>query len=196
MEYHHDDPTSNPADPQLPEPDLPGMPGLRPQIHYFNRLPYQQGSCVRYNHPEAPDPTQFVTECPSCLALQENDPATVRAAFDRTINDPTHAISLACVMQFKCIELRTRVLACSRCHQTVLFNTDWKGDTTLFWPFGTSRFNLLIATDEAEWKNLMASDPDCGFCEKLHDNDVDAVAETEAYTNENFPDLNDDPPLL
>lgn len=86
-------------------------------------------------------------------------------------------------MQFKCIELPTRVLACSKCHQTVLFNTDWKGDTTLFWPFGTSRFNNLIATDEAEWKNLMASDPD-------------AVAETEAYTNENFPDLNDDPPLL
>ena len=39
-------------------------------------------------------------------------------------------------------------------------------------------------------------EPDCTFCEKLHASEADASAEASAYTNENFPDLNDDPPLL
>ena len=42
----------------------------------------------------------------------------------------------------------------------------------------------------------MNGHPDCGFCEKLHENDADFVAEAKAYTNANFPDINDDPPLM
>lgn len=58
------------------------------------------------------------------------------------------------------------------------------------------RINRAMFDNPTEWKNLMAGEPDCGFCEKLHDNETDAIAEAAAYTNENFPDLNDDPPLL
>ena len=56
--------------------------------------------------------------------------------------------------------------------------------------------DALLSGDDTEFKNLMAGDPDCGFCEKLHDCDADTVHEAEAYTNENFPDANDNPPLL
>ena len=42
----------------------------------------------------------------------------------------------------------------------------------------------------------MAGEPDCGFCEKLHGSEADAVAEAEEYTTTHFPNLNDDPPLL
>ena len=42
----------------------------------------------------------------------------------------------------------------------------------------------------------MNGDPDCGFCEKLQASKADAIAEAAEYTNKNFSDLNDDPPLL
>ena len=48
----------------------------------------------------------------------------------------------------------------------------------------------------AEWRRLMNCNPDCGFCEKLHASEGDAIAEAEAYTDEHFPGLNDYPPLL
>lgn len=107
------------------------------QLHYFRRMPFQDGSQVRYNHPQAPEPAQFVTEFTSCLSLQENDPETVKRAFDNTTRDSRHAAAMKEV-----------------------------------------------------------GEPDCTFCEKLHASEADASAEASAYTNENFPDLNDDPPLL
>ena len=128
--------------------------------------------------------------------MQKNDPTAVQAAFDHTVSDPHHAEEMRFVAVFTAAELPSRVLACSRCHQTVLFSTDWEGNVTSFWGWGVDRLTDLAIHDEKEWKNLMAGEPDCGFCEKLHDSEPDAVAEAEAYTTENFPDLNDDPPLL
>ena len=167
------------------------------QLHYFyRREPLKDGSHVLYNHPQAPNPTEFVTGCPSCLAMQENDPTAVRAAFDRTVGDPHHAEEMRLVMVFTAAELPNRVLACSRCHNTVLFSTDWKGNVTSFWAWGMERLTNMAIDDEKEYKNLMAGDPDCGFCERLHESEPDAIAEADAYTEKNFPDLNDDPPLL
>ena len=58
------------------------------------------------------------------------------------------------------------------------------------------RINRAMLDDYAKWKRLMNNDIDCAFCKRLHANDAEAVMEAEAYTNENFPDLNDDPPIL
>ena len=166
------------------------------QLHYFRRVPFQDGSQVRYNHPQAPEPAQFVTECPSCLSLQDNDAETVRRAFDHTVTDSQHAAAMKEVAEFTRANLPHRVLVCPRCGQTCLFSTDWKGNATTFWAYGMDRLNQAMFDNPAEWKNLMAGEPDCGFCEKLHTSEADAIAEAAAYTNENFPDLNDDPPLL
>ena len=166
------------------------------QSHYFRSMPFQEGSHVRYNHPKAPEPTTFQTECPSCLAIQENDQEAVKAAFDHTANDPKHAQEMTQVPEFTKVELPNHVLACPRCSETVLFNTDWKGNITTFWSFGHDRMTNLSITDFAEWKRLMAGDPDCGFCEKLHASETDAITEAEDYTNTYFPNLNDDPPRL
>ena len=89
------------------------------RLHYFRRVPFQDGSHVRYNHPKAPAPTQFVTECASCLALQENDAANVRRAMTQ-------------VAAFTRADLLNRVLACPRCGETCLFSTEWQGNTAIF----------------------------------------------------------------
>ena len=102
------------------------------QLRYFRRVPFQDGSHVRYNHPKAPAPTQFVTECASCLALQENDAANVRRAFDHTITDSQHAAALTQVAAFTRADLPNLVLACPRCGETCLFSTDWQGNTAIF----------------------------------------------------------------
>ena len=94
------------------------------------------------------------------------------------------------------VDQPNRVLACPRCGQTCLFSTDWRGNTTIFWAFGMDRLNQALFNNPTEWKRLMAGEPDCGFCEKLHASEADAVEEAEEYTNKHFPDLNDDPPLL
>ena len=94
------------------------------------------------------------------------------------------------------VEMPTRVLACTQCGETTLFNTDWKGTTTQFWAFGMDRINRALYDDHQKWKRLMNLDPDCEFCEKLRDNNAEAVAEAELHTNENFPDINDDPRIL
>ena len=166
------------------------------QLHYFRRVPFQDGSQVRYNHPQAPEPAQFVTECPSCLALQKDDAATIQRAFDHTITDSQHAAAMTEVAEFTRTDLPNRVLACPRCGETCLFSTDWKSNVTTFWTYGTNRLNQAMFNNPAEWKSLMVGEPNCGFCEKLHASEAGAIAEAEGYTNKNFPDLNDDPPLL
>ena len=100
------------------------------QLHYFRRVPFQDGSQVRYNHLKTPAPTEFATQCPSCIAMQENDPVAVRAEFDHTANDPMHAKAMSEVAEFTHAELTNQVLACPRCHEAVLFSTDWKGNAT------------------------------------------------------------------
>ena len=167
------------------------------QLHYFRRVPFQDGSQVRYNHPQAPEPAKFVTQCTYCLALQDNDPETVRAAFDHTIRNFRHAAAMTRVNEMTRANLPNRVLACPRCGETCLFSTDWLGNTTTFWHFGMERLSrALYNGNEKEWKTLMAGEPDCGFCEKLHSSEADAVAEAEDFTNEHCPDLNDDPPQI
>ena len=37
---------------------------------------------------------------------------------------------------------------------------------------------------------MMRGDPSCSFCERLNNNEPDAIVEAVAYTNENFPDIN------
>ena len=119
------------------------------QLHYFRRVPIQKGSQVQYNHPRAPDPAKFQTGCPSCLAMQENDAEAVRTAFDRTVSDPRHAQEMTQVTEFTRAQLPNRVLACPRCSQTVLFNTDWKGNITTFWSFGQER-SMYLAIDAGQ----------------------------------------------
>ena len=114
------------------------------QCHYFRAVKFQEGSQVRYNHPKAPEPTQCVTECSSCLALQENDPETVRAAFDSTTKDSRHAEGIKGAGGFTKADLPNRVLAYPRCSETALFSTDWKGNTTTFWTFGMDRLNRAL----------------------------------------------------
>ena len=109
------------------------------QLHYFRRVPFQDGSQVRYNHPQAPETAQFVTECPSCLALQDNDAETVRRAFDHTVADSQHAAAMKKVAEFTRANLPNRVLACLRCRQTCLFSTDWKGNHLLGLRYGPPR---------------------------------------------------------
>ena len=60
--------------------------------------------------------------------------------------------------------------------------------------WGIRRCNTKDSRLAAAMKEV--GEPDCTFCEKLHASEADASAEASAYTNENFPDLNDDPPLL
>ena len=117
-----------------------------------------------------------MTECPSCLALQDNDAETVRRAFDHTVADSQHAAAMKKVAEFTRANLPNRVLACPRCRQTCLFSTDWKGNATTFWAYGMDRLNQALFDNPAEWKNLIAGQPDCGFCEKLHTSEADAIA--------------------
>ena len=94
------------------------------------------------------------------------------------------------------MDLPTRVLVCPQCGESILFSTDWKDNTTQFWAFGMDRLNRALLDDHTKWKKLMNGDPDCGFCEKLHHSEADAMRKAEDYTYEHFPDINDDPPLL
>ena len=70
------------------------------QLHYFRTVPFRQGYQVRYNHPKAPDPYEFQTDCPSCLALQANDPNAIHEAFNRTSSDPHHEAPMRQVTDF------------------------------------------------------------------------------------------------
>ena len=55
---------------------------------------------------------------------------------------------------------------------------------------------LLEKGEHDKWRLMMRGDPSCSFCERLGNNDPEAIIEAVAYTNENFPDINDDPPIL
>ena len=83
-------------------------------------------------------------------------------------------------------DLVTAVLACPQCGETSLFNTNWHRELPA----------LLEKGEHDRWRLLMKGDPSCGFCERLRNNDPEAIVEAVAYTNENFPDINDDPPIL
>ena len=99
--------------------------------------------------------------------------------------------------EFTKTDLVTAVLACPQCGETSLFNTNWHRELTAFWSFGTARLTALLEKGEHDrWRLLMKGDPSCGFCERLRNNDPEAIVEAVAYTNENFPDINDDPPIL
>ena len=116
------------------------------QLHYFRAVKFQDGSQVRYNHPQAPDPTQFQTECPSCLAMQDNDQEAVNAAFEHTVSDPFHAVEMKQVPEFTESPPPNRVMACPRCNETCLFSTDWKGNITKFWPSAWTESTGLCST--------------------------------------------------
>ena len=107
------------------------------QIHYFRAVTIKDNTLIRYNHPQDPDdPTQFKTDCQTCLHMQENDPPTLTRALDRTRTDPLHAEAMISVDEFTKTDLVIAVLACPQCTETSLFNTNWKGELTAFWSFG------------------------------------------------------------
>ncbi len=56
--------------------------------------------------------------------------------------------------------------------------------------------DALFSGDDGGFGNLMAGDPDSGFCENLHDNDANVARDAEGYTYEHFPDITGAPPLL
>ena len=71
------------------------------QIHYFRAVTIKDNTLIRYNHPQDPDdPTQFKTDCQTCLHMQENDPPTLTRALDRTRTDPLHAEAMISVDEF------------------------------------------------------------------------------------------------
>ena len=159
------------------------------QIHYFRAVTIKDNTLIRYNHPQDPDdPTQFKTDCQTCLRMQENDPPTLTRALDRTRTDPLHAEAMISVDEFTKTDLVIAVLACPQCTETSLFNTNWKGELTAFSSFGMDRLLNLSTRDYTASKRLMADNPDCSFCERLRNNDPEAIVEAVAYTNENFPD--------
>ena len=168
------------------------------QIHYFRTVPIKEGTLIRYNHPQDPDdPTNFNTDCLTCHAMQENDQPTLTRALDHTRANPLHAEAMTTVDELTKTDLVTAVLACPQCGETSLFNTNWHRDLTAFWSFGTARLTALLENGEHDrWRLLMKGDPNCGFCERLKNNEPDAIAEAVAYTNQNFPHINDDPPIL
>ena len=107
------------------------------QIHYFRAVTIKDNTLIRYNHPQDPDdPTQFKTDCQTCLHMQENDPPTLTRALDRTRTDPLHAEAMISVDEFTKTDLVIAVLACPQCTETSLFNTNWKGELTAFSSFG------------------------------------------------------------
>ena len=168
------------------------------QIHYFRAVLIKDDILIRYNHPQDPDdPTNFNTDCLTCHAMQENDQPTITRALDHTRANPLHAEAMISVDEFTKTDLVNAVLTCPQCAETSLFNTNWKGDLTAFWSFGMDRLIALLENGEHDrWRLLMKGDPSCGFCERLKNNEPDALVEAVAYTNENFPDINDDPPFL
>ena len=168
------------------------------QIHYFRAVPIKEGTLIRYNHPQDPDdPTNFNTDCLTCHAMQENDQPTLTRALDHTRANPLHAEAMTTVDELTKTDLVTAVLACPQCGETSLFNTNWHRELTAFWSFGTARLTALLENGEHDrWRLLMKGDPSCGFCERLKNNEPDALVEAVAYTNQNFPDINDDPPIL
>ena len=168
------------------------------QIHYFRTVPIKEGTLIRYNHPQDPDdPTNFNTDCLTCHAMQENDQPTLTRALDHTRANPLHAEAMTTVDELTKTDLVTAVLTCPQCAETSLFNTNWHRELTAFWSFGMDRLIALLEKGEHDrWRLMMRGDPSCGFCERLRNNDPEAIVEAVAYTNENFPDINDDPPIL
>ena len=150
------------------------------------------------NHPQDPDdPTNFNTDCLTCHAMQENDQPTLTRALDHTRANPLHAEAMTTVDELTKTDLVTAVLSCPQCGETSLFNTNWHRELTAFWSFGTVRLTALLENGEHDrWRLLMKGDPSCGFCERLRNNEPDAIVEAVAYTNQNFPHINDDPPIL
>ena len=159
------------------------------QIHYFRAVPIKEGTLIRYNHPQDPDdPTNFNTDCLTYHAMQENDQPTLTRALDHTRANPLHAEAMTTVDELTKTDLVTAVLACPQCGETSLFNTNWHRELTAFWSFGTARLTALLENGEHDrWRLLMKGDPSCGFCERLKNNEPDALAEAVAYTNQNFP---------
>ena len=100
------------------------------------------------------------------------------------------------VAKFARLHLNNKVLVCPRCHETGVFSTDWHGHITLFLGFAMDRINSEMIDNPPEWKRLMSNDPDCGFCERLHENDPEAVGEANAHTDANYRNINDRPPIL
>ena len=166
------------------------------EYHYIQGRRYPTGSHVLYNHPADFGPWPSRSDCPTCPALENDDPAAVQSAYIHSTSLPGLEGKILFLDQFALVELGNRVIACPQCGETTLFNTDWKNQTTQFWCFGMDRITRAVIEDRDKWKRLMAGDPDCTFCNRLQANEADAIAEAEAYTEENFPDLNDDPPLL
>ena len=79
------------------------------QLHYFRTIPFGKACQVRYNHPKAQDPYEFQTRCPSCLALQANDPDAIQEAFNRTSSDPHHEAPMRQVTDFTKQQLENAV---------------------------------------------------------------------------------------
>ena len=90
------------------------------------------------------------------------------------------------------IRAHFNAVLCPQCAETSLFNTNWT--ITAFWSFGIR--------NNDRWRLLMKGDPSCGFSRTVNqmappdERRSDAIVEAVAYTNENFPDINDDPPFL
>lgn len=165
--------------------------------HYIGNQRYRGATYVLYNHPSDFGPTSSQSNCPTCPALQEDELAAVHSAFTHTISRPEQEGKLLFLGQDALLQPGNRVLACPQCGETTLFNTDWKGRTTQFWAFGMDRLNrALFDNNHAEWKRLMNGETDCEFCGKLQANEAEAIIEAEAHTEENFPDLNDEPPEM
>ena len=91
------------------------------QIHYFRAVPIKNDTLIRYNHPQDPDdPTQFKTDCQTCLAMQENDQPTLTRALDHTRANPLHAEAMTTVDELTKTDLVTAVLACPQCRSRTI----------------------------------------------------------------------------